>query len=52
MNYESNMRKGSETGQTMSEVGVLVINASTVTSFGLRSNGVANLVNSVVGLLP
>jgi hypothetical protein len=52
MNHELNMRMGPETGQTMSEVGVLVINASTVTAFGLFSNGVANLVNSVVGLLP
>jgi Flp pilus assembly pilin Flp len=47
-------RMGSEDGQTMSEYGValLVISASTVAAYGLLSSGVANLVNSVVGLLP
>jgi Flp pilus assembly pilin Flp len=47
-------RMGSQVGQTMSEYGValLVISASAVAAFGLLSNKVANLVNSVVGLLP
>jgi hypothetical protein len=48
---ELKTRMGSENGQTMSGVG-LGINESTVASFGLLSSGVANLVNSVVGLLP
>jgi len=54
MQYELNNRMGSEIGQTMSEDGVVpvVISTSTVAAFGLLSNGVANLVNSVVGLLP
>ncbi len=54
MQYELKNRMGSETGQTMSEYGValLVISTPTVVSFGLLSNGVATLVNSVVGLLP
>jgi Flp pilus assembly pilin Flp len=49
-----NKRLGAETGQTMSEYGVtlLVLSAATVAAFGALSNGVANLVNSVVGLLP
>jgi Flp pilus assembly pilin Flp len=54
MHYELNKRMGSEAGQTMSEYGValLVISASAVAAFGLLSDGVANLVNSVAGLLP
>jgi Flp pilus assembly pilin Flp len=54
MHYELKMRMDSEAGQTMSEYGVapLVISTSTVAGFGLLSSGVANLVNSVVGLLP
>ena len=52
MSYELKARMGSETGQTVSEVGVLVSNASTVAPFELLSNGVATLVNSVVRLLP
>ena len=54
MNTQLNNRVESEVGQTMSEDGetLLVISASTVAAFGLLSNGVATLVNSVVGLLP
>jgi hypothetical protein len=54
MQYELNNRMGSEAGQTMSEYGVPfpAISTSTVAAFGLLSNGVATLVNSVVGLLP
>ncbi len=47
-------RMGTDTGQTMAEYGValLVISLATVTAFGLLSNGVAKLINRVVGLLP
>ena len=47
-------RMGTDAGQTMAEYGValLVISASAVAAFGLLSNGVAKLINGVVGLLP
>ena len=49
-----NKRVECERGQTMSEYALtlLLISASTLIAFGLLSNGVANLVTSVVGLLP
>jgi hypothetical protein len=54
MQHELENRVGSEAGQSMSEYGapLLVTSTSMVTPFGLHSIGVANLVNSVVGLLP
>jgi hypothetical protein len=54
MQYELKTRMGPEAGQTMSDDGsaLLVISTPTVAAFGLLSTGVANLVKSVVGLLP
>jgi hypothetical protein len=54
VNYELKMRVESGGGQKTSGDGTtpLAISAATVVGFELCSNGVASLVNSVVGLLP
>jgi hypothetical protein len=54
MQYELNKRIDLGNGRRMSVDGVvpLAISASTIDASGLLSSGVANLVNSVVGLLP
>jgi hypothetical protein len=54
MEYELNKGIDSRNGRGLSVDGVtpLAINLSTIDASGLLSSGVANLVNSVVGLLP
>jgi hypothetical protein len=54
MQYELNKRIDSENGRGASVDGIapLAIDTSAIDASGLLSSGVANLVNSVVGLLP
>ena len=53
-NLKQTNRVRQENGQTMSEYAVvlLFLCVATVASFGVLSESVASLVNSVVGLLP